>query len=525
VGSVIVGPSSAVAQGLDVVPYVRVGTEHDRARRLLALLGELPRESFARANGHSLEALATGRDTVVVLHPEIVWSYNSGHPWGANDAGLRAGKGANLFAVTGVGIRVGRVTAMFAPQIMVEENREFQTVPYPLNGDGRTRWSNPFYQPDNPIDYPLRFGRENRSAADGEGRIALDLNRDWQIGVGKEQRWWGPGRSNALILSANSGPIDQAFVETRRPIATAIGSFEFHYFLGRLRESKFFDSDGRNNQRTLSAAVLSWQPRTEWALLPSVGIARAVMAAGPPKLDDIALFMSDVGRPWARPADTTANKEQILGVFARWQVPETGVEAYVEWARFEQPASLRDFLEQPGHSQGYTLGAQWATRWRGGLMHLGTEFSYLEPSPSIRTRPVGTSYVGTSVEQGWTHLGQMIGPWIGPGGSSQLATAELWYPTWRAGLSLGRLRRDPDPIYLNPALPRREDIQLYATAKYGRVWRNLEMTLEYTEGVRLNHLYQARLVPGGTGGETTGIDLMNRTLMFTLSPRLPRPAW
>ena len=43
-------------------------------------------------------------------------------------------------------------------------------------------------------------------------------------------------------------------------------------------------------------------------------------------------------------------RDQISVLFGRWVFAPHGLEIYGEWARFEQPASFRDFLEFPQHS-------------------------------------------------------------------------------------------------------------------------------------------------------------------------------
>jgi hypothetical protein len=153
-------------------------------------------------------------------------------------------------------------------------------------------------------------------------------------------------------------------------------------------------------------------------------------------------------------------------------------------------------------------------------LHLQTEVSYMEPSASIRVRPVGTSYTSPTVAHGWTHEGQMLGPAIGPGGSAQWLAVDYRRETWRGGLSFGRIRRDANYRFLNPLPPKREDLSLYASFRYGRRIGPVDALVEFTDGVRLNHLYQAYEL-GTPDGATEGVDLLNRTLTLTLTPRLP----
>lgn len=498
------------------------GSETETTLRLRELLGlDDDAGTLLRSVGSRITDRLGERDGIAAFTPELMVGYNSAHAWGFNDGPLRAGRGRNMLGSAGVALRRGRVTAVLVPQLVYEANLAFQTIPYPQPSPPvRNAWANPFYPLPTSMDYPQRFGDEARGALTFQGRVAVDVGAGVRVGLGHENRWWGPGVRNAMLLSANAPAFAQIFVESARPLQTRVGAFEYQWILGRLEESEFFDFDSRNDARSLNALGVTWRPVWDgpW---PTLGVTRGVMARRAPGFATMLDVWRDVGRPWSRSADSAKARDQIFAMFSRWRFPEQGVEAYVEWARFEQVASLRDLLEQPGHMQGYAVGAQWAQpRW-GGMLHFQTEFSYLEPSPSTRVRPIGTSYSSPAVPHGWTHQGQMLGPSIGPAASSQYFAADYRAPDWRAGLSLGRWRRDANYRFLNPLPPKREDLQLWASLRGGMAIGTWDALVEFTEGVRLNHLYQAYEF-GTPDGRTEGVDLLNRSLTLTLTPRLPR---
>lgn len=472
-------------------------------------------------------------DGFIAVLPSLTTSYNSAHGWGWNDGPLRSGKGANLIVSAGFVLRARGVTLQVVPQLVHEANGYLPVIPYGVNETPpRTIWANPFHPTPESIDYPLRFGDQPRTALYGQHRLSVSAPGQLEIGLSTENRWWGPGVRNALLLGAQSAGFGHFFIESRAPWQTRLGSFDAQYLLGRLNESEFFDTDPSNDSRSLSAAAVTWSPPAGLdALLPELGIARAVMSTGAPGLKNTFDFLHDVGRPFADSADALRGRDQITSVFARWSAPASGLLAWFEWARYEQPINLRDLLVNPGHSQGYTLGLSWTRPLRGGALETQTELTYAEPSASIRVRPVGISYTSPSVPQGWTHEGEMIGPAIGPGGSSQwlafdwrrdtpaVATAGRGRVS-RVGLSLGRLRRDNGEPFEQPAESfKREDISLWATLRVG--WRigPVDALVEFTDAARLNYLYQAFDLPPEQGG-WSGIDLRNRTISLTLSPRL-----
>jgi hypothetical protein len=438
---------------------------------------------------------------------------------------LRPGRGANALVTAGIAVTVGRVTARVAPQLTHEANRSVFVIPWDqARPDRRSIWAHPYLPAPASADWPLRFGDRSRtSLAWGQSRVAVDLSRFARIGLSSENRWWGPGAFNALLLSANAPGFAHAFLEMPTPWRTRAGSFEAQSLVGTLRESAFFDADRSNDARALSALAVVWRPAERFAFLPTLGIARAVMAPGTAGIDDLLGAVRDVGRPVTTPEDLARHgaRDQITDLFLRWTVPESGVEAYAEWARYEFPGSLKDFIEFPGHSQGYTVGFQVAQpSWRASTLHLQTEFTYTEPSPSLRVRPVGLSYTSPALPQGWTHEGQMLGPAIGPGGSSQHLAVDWHGSERRVGVSFTRVRWLNGPLFTDVVpggqgkLP---DVTLMGSLRAALPLFGMATEIDLSRGVRLAYLNQA-LLRDPIRGYYDGIDYRTWSLGVTLTP-------
>lgn len=513
-------PGVAAAQ-LPVIPLARPGGEADARERLAQLTAAAPLAGYAQRNLGTRATAALGDSTrFAVIAPELFYSNNSGHPWGWNDGALRAGVGSNLRLAGGIIGRHRRVTWMFAPQVVSEQNGFVPVYPYnDSQQPRRSPWAHPFHGPPESIDLPLRYGDKPRTAFDAEFRIALDLPAKLRSGVGREHRWWGPSVRNPLLLGASAPPFNQVFVESREPYRTRFGDFDATLLLGELREGEFFDFDARNDARQLSAAAVTWRPAAgAGSLLPEIGASRAVMRARAPRITGLFDFLADVGRPFSDSTDIAKGLDQISTVWMRWVVPESRLDAWMEFARYEQPINLRDFLVNPGHTIGYTVGFAWAPDFRGGTLLLQSEMSFAEPSPSIRVRPVGSSYASPSVLQGWTHHGQMLGPGMGPAASTQWGTLDWRGPTWRMGLDLGRLRRDNNVLFTGVLpYPSRPDTQLWATLRLGRRIGPVDVLLEYSDAARLYYLWRAYDLPLEEGG-WAGVDIPNRTFALTISP-------
>jgi len=208
-----------------------------------------------------------------------------------------------------------------------------------------------------------------------------------------------------------------------------------------------------------------------------------------------------------------------MSVFARWVFPESGFEAYVEWARMEAPRSLRDFATAPQHTQGYTLGVQWARRLAiPASLRLQSEFTYLEQTATFAERPPPSFYTGRATVHGFTHRGQVLGAMIGPGASSQWLAADLLWPAWQAGAFVGRVRTENDVMYrlVRPS-PARHDVTLYGGVRGGLLHRLGDVAAELTVGRRHNYLFQNDGY--NPGDRVRAIDVRNVTLELTVTPR------
>ena len=465
--------------------------------------------------------------TFRVIAPEIGIIHNSALPFGMNDGPVWAARGLSTQITAGVTAEWGRLRAILAPQFWSAENRDFQVIQYlPVQPDGRSPWSNPFHPLPSSIDLPYRFGDRPLSAVDaGQSSISADLGRV-VAGFGTENLWWGPGIQNAIVMSNNAPGFPHAFARTDGGWRTPAGRFDAEWILGTLRESPFFDSDDGNNTRSIAGLVVAWTPTADSGL--TIGAARTVWANTTSSVPVGAMFdmLRDVGRP-NTDTSSSAGPDQIFSLFGRWVFPGAGFETYAEWARFEQPASLRDFLEYPQHSQAYTVGLQWArpVQVRGGdaRLRVQAEGTYLEPDPAQRVRPVGTTYASRVVPQGYTNRGQSLGAAIGPGSSSQWLAVDLFSTRYTVGGYLERIRRDNATLWTHIVPePKSEDLSLIGGLRGSLIWRDVQVAIDFTHDVRLDYFFQDR--PNKDDPFHQGVDIGNNTLSLRISTAIGRRA-
>ena len=474
-------------------------------RSTSSLLPRLPRDGFTHMR---------------VIAPSLEFTWNSDLPFSPNDGAMWAGRGFNRRLRFGLVVEGGPIRVVLAPEWIYSENRSFQVIPF---GDlaKRSRWANNFHPLPESIDLPFRFGdKEIRLTDPGQTSVTFDLGST-TVGFSTENLWWGPGSFNAILLSNNAAGFSHIFARTAHPWRTSVGDFEGEWVAGRLSESGFFDLDTMPRARSLSGLVVTWHPVHITGL--TMGFGRLVMSAAPQgKLTLGSAFdvLRSVGRPNTAPDDTLhrPSSDQIFSLFARLAVPNSGIEAYAEWARFEEPASLAQFIEFPEHSQGYTLGVQYLRPFRSGAWRSQIEFTYLEPSAALRVLPEIDSYTSAAVPQGFTNRGQVLGATIGPGSSSQMVASDAIFPHWRLGGRVLRIRNDNQALF-SPYTPfvRLPDVTIAGTLRGSVDVLGFRVTADLTKAVRLNYLYQSYLLDPATG-KRGGVDIPNRTITLSFTP-------
>lgn len=518
-------------------PIILVNDPTVDRRRLAELIGDV------EANRHILRSPSqvTPRlgarlgARVAAVAPEVEWAWNSDLPFSMNKGTMWAGRGSNVRLRAGVQADWGPVSVILAPEFTRSENRGFELPDpqhTPLADQTGNTFADPFFVSPASIDRPWRFGD---SSFDGihAGQSTLSVHAGAAtFGLSTENEWWGPGIRNAIVLSNNAPGFAHFFARTGNPIETAIGAFEGRLLLGALRESSFFDSLQANNTRSFSGFAFTWRPPGPPGL--ALGGTRVVYRPvdGPadvlPHLFDA--FFSFPGRPNDRPvgdSTQTPGPDQIYSLFGRWVFPKSGLEVYAEYSRTEFPASFRDLLEAPGHTQGYTLGLQWARAMRGGrdAFRVQTEHTFLERSTTFRDRPVGTYYTSRAVPQGYTNQGRVLGAAIGPGSSSHWLALDYFGPRWEVGVLGERIRWNNDALFDIPIVTQfallwcKHDVTIRGAIRGAYLFPFGRVSASLSRGKRMNVFFNHFTVCGRDEAPTAIADVGNTTFELKYSFR------
>jgi hypothetical protein len=509
------------------------GLAEDRDR-LLQNLGLRESTGFLLRSPSSLLASDTttlsGGNGWRLLLPALSTAWSSAIPASRNDGTLWAGKGASALLTFGVRGSMGPLTLTLAPALAYSANSPFNSLlPDSMGFEGVLP---PWREGIHSADLPVRFGRGALTRLHpGESSLVLRMG-PLEGGAATESQWWGPGLRNAIVLSDNAGGLPHLFLRTGRPLRTGIGDFEARWMVAHLAESAHFDSVGANDHRSLSGLAATFRPAAEPDL--TLGLARVVygrtggtLSAYGRALDVITTWRDNV--PEGEEEIPESGREQILSLFARWLFPEDGFELYGEWARTEIPASLRDLLTRPFHSQGYLIGLQWGRPLRSGdLVRLHGELVNLEESSTALGRYTPRFYTSPIVPQGYTHRGQVIGASIGPGSSSQYAGVDYLAGRWQVGLFGERIRWDNDAYYADPNYAFAHDVTVMGGVRGGARLGGVLIEAEVTTGTRFDYLFQNTAFNHETATDSA-VDVRNHTLRLTVSPvrsarSVPRPA-
>ncbi len=529
--SAVAAPARSRANDVSLISH----WELDRLR-----LGELAGEQTEipmtlRSVSAMISRLAPAEGRLGWFRPELQLVNNSALPWSINDGDMWAGRGMNMTLAGGFFARVGRVQIVVAPQLISQANKYFQLhvpgIDRPVVPADRSPWQFEYYAAGPySVDMPTRFGDKRIGRlSSGQSSISVAF-RNIQFGLSNENEWWGPGISNALVLSNNAPGFPHYFLRTGKPIRTRLGDIDVRWLVGGLTESGFFDTTSTNNLRSITAGALSLKLRKPEGL--TLGVTRSVWqtASGWGK---IPVRWFELFHPITWPNRVPLNdsllapggRDQIFSLFGRWVMPESGFELYGEWGRTEFPPSLRNFLIAPNHTQAYTIGFQWR---RPGLRpndfwRVQAENTSVEQSATFRDRPVGVWYTSRKVIQGYTNRGQPLGASVGPGSSGQNMNIDYMRPSWAVGVKAGRMRLNEDvrSIYFSNNGPLfykawcSHDIDLYYGARASGQSRFGFAALDLTFGNRIQPWFQT--ITGCPSGSNM-IDIRNNTVSITIVP-------
>jgi len=362
--------------------------------------------------------------------------YNSTFPYGFNDGPIWAGKGLTVALEGGFQWRRGVLSLTLAPLAFVAQN-----APFTPNPDSSLQVI---------IDRPQRFGNATYARVDpGQSSLRVDW-RALALGASTANEYWGPASDFPIILGNNAPGFPHLFLGTAHPVMLGPIGLHARMIWGRLSQSGWAfanDTLPAGGDRFGTGIVLDlttrWIPGLE---LGATRFEHLPWRAGGPTLDDAFAVFSGT-----EAGQRTANG--LASVFFRWVLPNSGFEVYGEYGRDDYSADGRDFLLEPDHTGGYTVGLRKVLKnRRPSLVAMRIEIQNLQLSSIAQGRPWAPFYTNVYLRQGHTQRGQVLGSEAGVGGVGSVIAVDSYSPSGRWTWSWTRILREQrgDPSGASP---------------------------------------------------------------------------
>ncbi|MGK6349748.1 capsule assembly Wzi family protein [Parapedobacter sp. DT-150] len=478
-----------------------------------------------------------------ILPASLQYRNNSVYPNGWNDGSMIPARGGQTKLSIGILAKYRFLTVQFQPEIVTASNRKYEELAA-LPGYG-WHW---YYTFGNRIDMPEYFGKGGYSGA-FMGQSSIRVNFDpVSFGISTENLWWGPGIRNSLLMSNTAPGFPHVTINTTRPVATAVGTFEGQFVAGTLKSSGYppsYTEESKHHElfyvekpdvnRYFSGLVASYQPR--WIKGLSLGWITTMAVNRPDRGNNLRDFLPflkptisevtylDAGNGTEKTSEDT--RIRYSSIFFRWAMPAGKLELYGEYGRSLRPHDGRDRIVQAAHSRGYVLGFRklLPSNWiqEGDLFQFGAEVTQLSFNSSyfLNDSPSPTWYTHHVVRDGYTHRGQMLGAGIGPGSNIQSAQVSWIRGLKQVGLQFERIAQKDDFFYsighINDLRRQWVDLGMQAYADWDFDHLIASLGIQYTHAY--NYRFEFDMPPGNTFWEFNPQDKTNMTVQIGVSYR------
>lgn len=388
--------------------------------------------------------------------------WNSNRPSGQNDGWVWQGRGGTTEGGVTVVSNVPIVKINLRPSFKATQNTNFVQ-------SGREKRS---------IDIPERlYKREDMRFAFINSSIFLDF---WNIkaGISNENRWWGPGVRNSIILSNHAEGFDHARVQTSNPQYIGIGGLHLEYIMGRLIGSEMHPERYPDGWRLFTGLQVGFYP----SFIPGLklGLNRTFIANQRDVntvADYFPLFQAFQKSSLGEGTDGSgsAPDDQRVSVFFDWKFKESGFRTYAEFGREDHSMDVRDIVNEPSHARAYILGVE----KRDGRQSVNVEFTQMQVNTSTIGRSQGIWYTHSRVNRGYTNRGEVLGSGVGPGGTSLFIKYERDEQRRRMSVYVERAEREVEfarRVY-GPAAPK--EVDYIVGVNLAQSFKNLELVPEF----------------------------------------------
>lgn len=388
---------------------------------------------------------------------------NTGRPYGWGNNLMIPNVGVQNYTSGGISFQHQFFQIQFQPELVWAQNKAYSGFPDNHNQTvNRHRFL--FW---NIGDSPERFG-DGFYARLGMGQSKVSVHAgSFELGLGTENIWWGPGQFNGLIFSNNAQGFPHLTLNTTRPAKTFLGSFEGQLIIGQLKDSGYPGSqhpalneryfrEFSGGWRYLNGVTLSYQPK--WVPGLFVGGSRTFHSynslRGKTFADWFPIFNGVVKTSAGLDlvGESDRGRDQQIAVYTRYLLDQAKAEVYFEYGRRDHAYTWKEFLLNPEHARAYLMGFSklFALPKRDAFLQVRGEMTQQQESINriIRyTGGAGATWHTHSNARGFAHKGQALG--VGNGLGSNVQTLEIAYVEEldKLGIVLERVANHEDFYY------------------------------------------------------------------------------
>ncbi len=416
-----------------------------------------------------------------VLPLQVVTQYVTDQPFQELDGPMIASSGMQTSVSGGFFAKLGPLTIQYQPQFVWAENKNYRGTTQTPNYHYPDSYSYDHYK-NNLVFNSILDNRFLKNNLLGNSSVRLNVGA-LSVGVSSENITWGPSIMNPLLMSAHAPGFMHLTINSRHPLRTKIGSFEWQWIAAYMEEINpayrgvaenylgYGPGQTHDEKRYFNGAMISYQPK--WIKGLSMGLTRVAQES--------ELLLWDYGtdplasapnwnlifRNVSRATDGVkfsnwlldpieSNIDQYAGAFLRWVFEPAHAEFYTEWARNDAFFNMRDFVQDPEHSRGYTYGFRKLFNYNAAASNkywqFMSEYTRLQQPSTWPTRSAGYWYVhGGYRPFGYNYLGQNLGAPIGSGGNYFMMRVSQFKGMQQIGMQIESTTKNAD-IYEGSAL-------------------------------------------------------------------------
>ena len=397
---------------------------------------------------------------VDLMPVQLLQQYVTDIPIKIIDGPMLASSGYQVMASAGVYAKLGPLTIQLQPQWVNAQNKSFS------NNIQTNNYNQLFW---------------------GNSSIRLNAGPA-SIGISSENISWGPSVFNPLLMSGHAPGFMHLTFNSRRPFKTPIGNFEWQWIAAYLDPmDKAYQGLAEVSSATIpsrryfNGATIAYQPK--WIKGLSVGLTRVVQQ---PEIilkvfNNWNLIFNNISRV-NDPNEFTdyllnsveGNTDQYASFFMRYLMQPANAEFYMEWGRNDAFYNFRDAIQRLDHSRAYTLGIRKlfnVNEQKTKYWQLISEYTRMQQPPSWPLLSSGPWYVHGGAQQGYTHLGEIMGAPIGQGANAQIVRLSKFNGLQQYGIQLERVTQsgvffEDNLAFTNPSKTKWVDFSLRLMADH-----------------------------------------------------------